>query len=129
MNPQLFRLIGALFIVTFTVVALTGLVHIIRKSFLHGRSLGCLAVASAALCVMGFEGFCALWLVGTGTIELSPTTNCPAGRVQQYAEFPHGQRVVPLVPESRVQVYDASWRFLRGWNLDTGGKPFIVLTT
>jgi hypothetical protein len=33
---------------------------------------------------------------------------------------------VPLENWDRIQVYDSRWKFLRGWHVEGGGKPFSL---
>jgi hypothetical protein len=91
--------------------------------------LGWLAGLMGLLVFVGIGGFFAQWLVGTGTLPLPNSFQWPTGRVRGIAKTQNGAYVVPLVPTSRVQVYDADWHFLHGWNVDTGGKSFTIEVT
>lgn len=48
----------------------------------------------------------------------------PIGWAGDVATFPSGVRVVAHHPTNRVQVYDADWRFVRGWYADAGAGPY-----
>jgi hypothetical protein len=59
-------------------------------------------------------------------LKPSPSFERPAGLVNNVVRTPDGRYVVPLVPAGRVQLYDARWRFLRGWQVEAFGGDFGV---
>jgi hypothetical protein len=78
------------------------------------------------LLALGGEGFFAQSLCTTGVIKLPPSFQWPAGYVSGVTATEDGKQVVPLTPVSRVQIYDAQWRFVTGWYVNTGGGDFKV---
>jgi len=128
-SGTLFRVIGCVVIVSTIFAVVRGVSREIRNAGGRSRPLGWLAGLMGLLAFVGIGGFFAQWLVGTGTLPLPNSFQWPAGRVRGIAKTQDGIYVVPLVPISRVQIYDADWHFLRGWNVDTGGKDFTIEVT
>ncbi|HLK53947.1 MAG TPA: hypothetical protein VKU42_10865 [Candidatus Angelobacter sp.] len=81
---------------------------------------------SGLVVIIGASGFFAILLVSTGTIPLPNSFEWPAGDVRGVVETSDGKYLVPLVPVGRLQIYDSSWRFLRGWQVDNNGGSFTV---
>lgn len=79
-----------------------------------------------ALVMIGAGGFFAAALSAAGVFKLSSSVEWPAGYVSGVMTTADGKYVVPLVPAGRVQLYDAQWHFLRGWNVDAQGGNFKV---
>jgi hypothetical protein len=50
----------------------------------------------------------------------------PVGHASGVVDLRSGVHVVPLGHAGRIQLYDADWRFLRGWQLDAGGGTFAL---
>lgn len=67
--------------------------------------------------------------VGNGGIKLSKAFQWPVGYATGVVSTPDGKYVVPLTPVGRVQLYDAQWRFLRGWHVDALAGNFKVECT
>lgn len=78
--------------------------------------------------VIGIGGFEAQWLQSSGDLNLPDSFQWPAGNVEGIANLGDGTHVVPMVDQARIQLYDANWHFLRGWNVytHTYGKSFVV---
>jgi hypothetical protein len=76
--------------------------------------------------LIGAGGFFAAALSATGVLRLPTYREWPAGYVRGVATAADGKYIVPLVPSGRVQIYDAQWHFIRGWNVDAGGGDFKV---
>jgi hypothetical protein len=86
-------------------------------------------VASGFLVLIGFAGFFAEMMSGTGIIKLPKSYEWPAGYATGVKKTASGLYVVPLEAEGRVQLYDSNWHFLRGWNVDALGGDFKVAPT
>jgi hypothetical protein len=78
------------------------------------------------LVLIGFGGFFGIILASQGILKFPNSFECPAGYVHGAMRMPDGNYAVPLPPFSRLQIYDAHWKFLRGWYIDSGGRRFIV---
>ena len=78
------------------------------------------------LILVGAGGFFAAALSATGVLKLPTYREWPAGYVRGVVTAADGKYIVPLVPSGRVQLYDAQWHFIRGWNVDAGGGDFKV---
>lgn len=57
------------------------------------------------------------------------STECPAGFVEQFVSTPDGFHVTVLQSFDRIQVYDADWKFVRGWQVDTHNGHFELRLT
>jgi hypothetical protein len=53
----------------------------------------------------------------------------PVGRASQIIQLPEGLQVVTHTASGRIQVYDASWNYIRGWPVDAGGGVFKARKT
>jgi hypothetical protein len=83
------------------------------------------SVVASVLMASGAIGFFGSGLSAFGGLNwLPPSFEWPVGHANGVVTTADGLHVVPLDAPGRVQVYDANWRFLRGWAVDTGGKPF-----
>ncbi|HWF04257.1 MAG TPA: hypothetical protein VHA06_11245 [Candidatus Angelobacter sp.] len=111
-------------------VLLTLFVGVWLYSFGHGivrqikkqKRLTWLVAISGLVLMIGAGGIFATMLVATGTIPLRDSFEWPSGHVRGVVETSDGKYLVPLVPASRLQIYDSNWHFLRGWQIDTGGS-------
>ncbi len=83
-------------------------------------------VAGAALFVVGGVGFFGHGLSAAGGLNWLPDFEWPVGYSGNIVTMPDGLRVVPLTAAGRVQMYDARWRYVRGWHVDAGGGTFKV---
>ena len=91
-----------------------------------GRKRVCLFIGSG-LAVVGALGFFGSAFSSAGGLNWLPDSfEWPAGYVTGVATTPNGLFIVPLTPSGRIQVYDADWKFVRGWHLDAGGGTFKV---
>jgi hypothetical protein len=80
------------------------------------------------LAFYGFGGFMAQAAAGTGALGfLPPSVEFPVWRPESAFRSSRDQTFVALAPTGRIQVYDASGRFLRGWFVPTAGKSFRIL--
>ena len=59
-------------------------------------------------------------------MRLPASYEWPAGYVSGVVTAADGTHIVPLMPSGRLQIYDAKWHFIRGWNVDAGGGNFKV---
>ena len=58
---------------------------------------------------------------------LSETDEYPVGRAQSLITTQNGLRVVATNVGARLQVYDAEWNFLRGWDFDSHAGSNVAL--
>ncbi|HUG18781.1 MAG TPA: hypothetical protein VMM56_07365 [Planctomycetaceae bacterium] len=77
--------------------------------------------------VMTLVGMVAAFVPFFWLDHLSPEDEYPAGLVSSAIRMPDGLRVVPTTVGNRLQVYDADWKFLRGWPIETGTSSMVVL--
>lgn len=81
--------------------------------------------AGSGLAVVGAAGFFGSALSTAGGLNWLPgSVEWPAGYVQGVVSTPSGLFVAPLTHCGRIQVYDADWKFIRGWYVDAGGGTF-----
>ena len=83
-------------------------------------------VALWLLVGIGGAGFFAPFLCAQELFDLPASLEWPAGYVSGGAATADGKYIIPVVPAARVQIYDSNWRFIRGWNVKTGGGDFKV---
>jgi hypothetical protein len=84
-------------------------------------------VAGVALLCVGAIGFGGSMIAATGGMNwLPPEFELPAGRVSGVIDLRDGTHVVPLEHAGRIQLYDAEWRFKRGWQVDASGGAFAL---
>lgn len=77
---------------------------------------------------LGFSSFFAQAFSAEGIIKLPKSYEWPVGYATNVITMSTGHYVVPIVPSGRVQLYDANWHFLCGWNVDALGGDFRVAT-
>jgi hypothetical protein len=75
---------------------------------------------------IGGCGFFAFGLCAQGIIKVPSSFEWPAGYVGGVVTTGDGKYIVPVVPAARVQIYDSQRKFIRGWNVKTGGADFKV---
>ena len=100
--------------------------HGIVRQIKRQKRLPWLEAIAGLVLMIGAGGISATMLVATGTIPLPNSFEWPAGDVRGVVETSEGKYLVPLVPVGRLQIYDSSWRFLRGWQVDNNGGSFTV---
>lgn len=84
------------------------------------------SLLARVLLILGAVGFFGNGLSAAGGLNwLPPSFEWPAGYTRGVVTTPAGMHVVPLQPSGRVQIYDAGWKFLRGWHIDS--LPLQVL--
>jgi hypothetical protein len=96
------------------------------RQFNRGNRFRWIVAILSILVLIGGGGFFAAGLSATGVIKLPASREWPAGYVSGVVTTGHGDYIVPLVPSGRVQLYDAQWHFIRGWNVDAAGGDFKV---
>jgi len=78
-----------------------------------------------SLVAIGGLGFFGAGLSSVGGLTWLPNSfEWPAGFVRHILVMPDGKHVVPHTPSGRIQVYDPTWKFLRGWHVDASGGVF-----
>jgi hypothetical protein len=83
--------------------------------------------AGSALIIMGTMGWFGSSLSAVGGLNWLPRTwEWPVGTANGVITMPDGTHVVPHVFSGRVQIYDAHWKFLRGWAIGSWGGDFRV---
>lgn len=75
----------------------------------------------------GLGGFLGSALIAAQTIRLPSDMEWPIVSAQGYVTTPDGIHIVPHTPTGRIQLYDANWQFIRGWNIDAEGGTFLLL--
>jgi hypothetical protein len=88
---------------------------------------------AAFLTFYGFGSFLAQFLAGTGALAaigvIGPFTEWPVGPVDHVVRDANGTLIVPLTPQGRVQIYDRSGRFVRGWFVEASRGDFRIKPT
>jgi len=93
----------------------------------HGRRRVLLALGGLLLAV-GLAGFFGSALSAVGGLNwLRPSFEWPVGFASGVITTKDRTHIVPHTPSGRIQVYDADWRFLRGWHVDAGGGKFKLI--
>ena len=100
--------------------------HEIVRQIKEQKRLIWLVAISGLVLMIGAGGIFAPMLVATGTIPLRDSFEWPSGDVRGVVETSDGKYLVPVVPASRLQIYDSNWHFLRGWQVDASGLSFTV---
>lgn len=71
------------------------------------------------LVALGGAGFFGIAFSAVGGLSWLPRTfEWPVGSASGILSLADGKHVVPVQAPDRVQVYDANWKFLRGWYVD-----------
>jgi hypothetical protein len=90
-----------------------------RRTIKRGGRSSWVAVAMWVLVLVGCIGFFAIGGAAAGILKVSNSFELPAGLVKGVAITAHGNRVAPLGSSGRLQLYDAKWKFLRGWHIES----------
>jgi hypothetical protein len=98
----------------------------IRHTIKRGGRSSRVAVAMWVLVLVGCVGFFAIGGAAAGILKVSNSFEWPAGLVKGVATTANGNRVVPLGSSGRLQLYDANWKFLRGWHVEALTGDFKV---
>jgi hypothetical protein len=86
-----------------------------------------LSILFALMMAVGAIGFFGAGAAAVGSLKLPKSFEWPAGYVRGVCTLTSGNRVVPLEPVGRIQLYDPQWRFLRGWQVGASGGSFNVV--
>ncbi len=54
------------------------------------------------------------------------TFEWPIGHASQLIQLPGGGQLAAHIPSGRIQIYDPSWKYLVGWNVEASGGDFKV---
>jgi hypothetical protein len=90
-----------------------------RKSILNFLASACLIIGAVG--VFGSD------LIATAGIDLPKSFEWPVGSTNNAIKLPDGTIVVPLEQTARIQVYEPSLEFQRGWHIDAGGGVFKLV--
>ncbi len=115
-----FGLLVALFVGFWLFLAARGR----ASEFKQAGRLKLIAWVMYLLILIGAGGFFAAALSAVGVLNLPTSWEWPAGYVSGVVTAEDGKYIVPLIPSGRVQLYDAQWHFIRGWNVDAAGDEF-----
>jgi hypothetical protein len=118
-----FGLLVALFVGFWLFLAARGM----AREFKEAGRFKLIAWVMYLLILIGAGGFFAAALSAVGILNLPTSREWPAGYVRGVVTAEDGKYIVPLIPSGRVQLYDAQWHFVRGWNVDAEGGDFKVL--
>lgn len=80
-------------------------------------------IASACL-IVGAVGFFGSALSSTAGLGFKQSFEWPIGDANGALKLANGNIVVPHEPSGRVQVYDNSLNYLRGWSISAAGGSF-----
>lgn len=83
-------------------------------------------LASACL-IIGAVGFFGSALSSTAGLGSSQSFEWPIGNTDAALKYPDGSIVVPHEPSGRVQIYDQSLQFIRGWAISAEGGSFKLI--
>jgi len=92
-----------------------------QKGFTWKTVLNFLASACLIIGAVGFFGSALSSVAGLGN---SQSFEWPIGNTDVALRYPDGSIVVPHEPSGRVQIYDQSLQFIRGWPVSAGGGSF-----
>lgn len=76
-----------------------------------------LILSSSALVMIGASGFFGQGIVANGANWLPSSFEWPAGTVDDALIMTNGDHLILISGVARVQAYDGSWHFLRGWSV------------
>jgi hypothetical protein len=85
-----------------------------RKSILNFLASACIIIGA-----MGFFGPSL-----SSSLDGLTSFEWPVGSTNAALRYPDGSIVVPHEPSGRVQIYDRSLHFIRGWSVNAGGGSF-----
>jgi hypothetical protein len=85
-----------------------------RKSILNFLASACIIIGA-----MGFFGSSL-----SSSLDGLTSFEWPVGSTNAALRYSDGSIVVPHEPSARVQIYDRSLHFIRGWSVDAGGGSF-----
>jgi hypothetical protein len=89
-----------------------------------------LTIAGGMLVSIGVVGFFGSALSAVGGLNwLGASLEWPAGFVSGVVTTEQGVHIIPHTPSGRIQIYDANWKFIRGWPVDAGGGTFKLSST
>jgi hypothetical protein len=97
----------------------------VARQFKKGERLNWLVAIAGIVLAIGVVDFFGTALTATGVVPLPDSFEWPPGYVRGVVETWDGKYVVPLVYESRLQIYDSQWHFIRGWHV-ANGHDFTV---
>ena len=98
----------------------------VTREFMTGHRSNWFVGSMGFLVLVGAIGFFGAGMSAVGFLKFPNSFEWPAGNVCGVKTTADGKHVVPLVPSGRVQIYDANWRFLRGWHVGAHGGDFKV---
>jgi len=89
-----------------------------------------LPIIASLLVVTGAVCFFAPAISALGGFDWLPSSvEWPVGNAKGVVQTSSGLYVVPHVPSNRIQIYDASWNYVRGWRTDAAGGNFVLRMT
>jgi hypothetical protein len=118
--------IFGLFLALFAGVWLYCAVRDVTRQFKWGHRSNWFIGLMGLFVLIGASGFFGAGMSAVGFLKFPNSFEWPAGNVCGVKRTTDGKYVVPLVPSGRVQIYDADWRFLRGWHVGAHGGDFKV---
>jgi hypothetical protein len=122
------QLLNGIFVAVIGLWFLGSFVYGVVKALRAPGARPWLALPAGLLLAYGGFGFFAQSAGSMGGLAFVPTSmEFPVWRPESTLRTAGGLTYVGLAPSSRVQVYDAQGRFLRGWFVPTDGKPFRLL--
>jgi hypothetical protein len=84
-----------------------------------------LLVLGGILLAIGATGFFGSALSSVGGLNwLGQKFEWPVGYASGVITTKDSVHIVPHTPSGRIQLYDANWKFLKGWHVDAGGGTF-----
>lgn len=116
-------------VAVFAVIWIALAVREVFRQSRAGKRLRWLVLFGGFLLVTGALGFFGSALLAVGMVRLPSSIEWPPGYVDGVITTPSGLQFVPLEPSGRVQVYDANWRYLRGWQVNAGGGDFKLVAS
>jgi hypothetical protein len=108
------------------ICSLYAIIQIMTLTIKRGGKLTWIVVALWFLVLVGCAGFFAIDGAAANILKVSNSFEWPAGYVKGVATMANGNQVVPLVSPGRLQLYDAKWKFLRGWHIEALTSDFRV---
>lgn len=85
-----------------------------------------LATVASVLLAVGGLGFFGTGLSALGGLDWAGSFEWPVGYATNVVTVP-GDFHALSTPSGRVQVYDAQWRFVRGWHISHGDGPVRLI--
>ena len=124
MMYTLFSFLGAALFALFLFQSSRKAAFTFRGIWNAGKLPAVLWIFFSLLFFLGCAGYLAQCALGVGLMKLPESCEWPVRNAVHAVQLEEGSFAVPLNAVGRVQIYDAEWRFVRGWQVPARGTGF-----